>query len=55
MTDLYRSGFQELSSLVFVTSVLAPLVQIALLIYVLVPVQLDRVAVGMAPAARATI
>ena len=50
--DLYRSGFQELSTLVLVTTVLAPLVQIALLVYVLLPVQLGRSVRGIAPATR---
>jgi len=52
VVDLYRSGFQELSTLVFVTSVLAPLVQIALLVYVLLPLQLGRSVRGIAPATR---
>jgi paraquat-inducible protein A len=50
--DLYRSGFEELSLLVLTTSVLAPLVQIVLLVYVLLPLRLDRVAHGAPWAAR---
>ena len=53
VVDLYRGGYQELSALVLVTSVLAPLVQIALLIYVLLPMRWNRIPVGVAPACRA--
>jgi len=50
--DLYNEGFQELSVLVLATSVVAPFVQILLLIYVLLPLHLDRVAPAFATAAR---
>jgi paraquat-inducible protein A len=53
VADLYRSGYRELSALVLVTSVLAPLVQIALLIYVLLPLRWNRVPPAVAPACRA--
>ncbi len=41
--DLYRGGFPELSVLVLVTSVLAPLLQIALLVYALLLTHWNRV------------
>lgn len=50
--DLYAQGLWEVAGLVFVTSVAAPLAQIALLLYVLLPVQLGRLPWGMAPAFR---
>jgi paraquat-inducible protein A len=50
--DLYRQGFPEMAALVFVTSVLAPLAQISLLLYVLMPVHLDRIPWRMAGAFR---
>jgi paraquat-inducible protein A len=52
VADLYRGGYQELSALVLVTSVLAPLVQIALLIYVLLPMRWNRIPLGVATACR---
>jgi paraquat-inducible protein A len=50
--DLYAQGLPEVSALVFFTSVLAPLLQISLLLYVLLPVHLGRVPWRMAPAFR---
>ena len=50
--DLYRGGYEQLSILVLATSVLAPLVQIVLLIYVLLPLQIHRVGFGAAAASR---
>ena len=41
--DLYQQGKAELSFLVLLTIVLAPMVQIALLLYVLVPVRWNKV------------
>jgi len=41
--DLYQQGYAELSALVLLTIVLAPLCQIALLLYVLLPLRWDRV------------
>lgn len=50
--DLYRGGFPELAALVFATSLLAPFVQIALLVYVLLPIRWNRLPWGVAPACR---
>jgi paraquat-inducible protein A len=50
--DLYEQGVPEIAALVFVTSVLAPLLQISLLLYVLLPVHAGRVPLGMAHAFR---
>ena len=50
--DLYNGGFPELAALVFATSLLAPFVQIALLVYVLVPIRWNRVPWGVASACR---
>lgn len=50
--DLYEQGLPEVAALVLATSVLAPLLQIALLLYVLLPVHLGRTPWGMAPAFR---
>ena len=50
--DLYTGGFPELAALVFATSLLAPFVQIALLVYVLLPMRWNRVPWGVAPACR---
>jgi paraquat-inducible protein A len=52
VVNLYRGGFQELAALVLVTSVLAPVVQIALLIYVLLPMRWNRVPPGVTSACR---
>jgi paraquat-inducible protein A len=41
--DLYDQGKQEIAVLVFITIVAAPLCQIALLLWVLVPLRWDRV------------
>lgn len=50
--DLYRQGLPEVAALVLVTSVLAPLLQIGLLLYVLLPVHLGRVPWRMASSFR---
>jgi len=50
--DLFEQGVPEIGTLVFVTAVLAPMVQIALLLYVLLPVQAGRVPWQMARAFR---
>ena len=50
--DLYRQGLPEVATLVLATSVLAPLLQITLLIYVLLPVHLGRTPWRVAPAFR---
>ncbi|HSJ97849.1 MAG TPA: paraquat-inducible protein A [Myxococcota bacterium] len=50
--DLYEQGVPEIAALVFATSVLAPLLQISLLLYVLLPVHAGRVPLGMAHAFR---
>jgi paraquat-inducible protein A len=42
VVDLYRQGKQELAALVLLTIVLAPLCQIALLLYVLLPLRWNR-------------
>jgi paraquat-inducible protein A len=46
--DLYEQGVPEIAALVLVTAVLAPMLQIALLLYVLLPVHLGRVPWQMA-------
>jgi len=50
--DLYEQGVPEIATLVLATSFLAPLLQVALLLYVLLPVQLGRVPWQMAHAFR---
>jgi paraquat-inducible protein A len=50
--DLYEQGMPEIAGLVLATSVLAPLLQISLLLYVLLPVHFDRIPWRMAPAFR---
>jgi paraquat-inducible protein A len=50
--DLYEQGVPEVAGLVLLTAVLAPLLQIALLLYVLLPVHLGRVPWQMARAFR---
>jgi len=50
--DLYRQGLPEVAALVLVTSVLAPLAQITLLLYVLLPIRLGRLPWQMAKAFR---
>jgi paraquat-inducible protein A len=52
VADLFRGGFQELAVLVLVTSVLAPFVQIALLVYVLLPMRWNRLPRGVISACR---
>jgi paraquat-inducible protein A len=50
--DLYEQGVQAIAGLVLVTAVLAPMLQIALLLYVLLPVHLGRLPWQMARAFR---
>jgi paraquat-inducible protein A len=50
--DLWAQGMWEIAGLVAVTAVVAPLLQIGLLLYVLLPVQLGRVPWQMAPMLR---
>ncbi len=50
--DLYEQGMPEIAALVLVTSVLAPLLQITLLLYVLLPIRWNRVPWQMARAFR---
>jgi paraquat-inducible protein A len=50
--DLYQAGYPEVSALVLVTSVLAPMLQTSLLLYVLLPLRFDRVPWRVAPAFR---
>jgi paraquat-inducible protein A len=50
--DLFRQGVPEVAALVLLTTVLAPLLQIGLLLYVLLPVHLGRTPWRMAPAFR---
>jgi paraquat-inducible protein A len=50
--DLYEQGVPEIAALVGFTAVLAPMLQIALLLYVLLPVHLGRVPWQMAHAFR---
>jgi paraquat-inducible protein A len=50
--DLWDQGKPEIAALVGFTAVVAPLLQIVLLLYVLLPVHLDRVPWQMAPAFR---
>lgn len=52
VVDLARQGLPEVAALVLVTTVLAPLLQIALLVYVLLPIHLGRLPWRMAPAFR---
>jgi len=52
ISDLYAQGLWEVAGLVLVTSVAAPAAQIALLLYVLLPVHLGRLPWGLAPAFR---
>jgi paraquat-inducible protein A len=42
VVDLYRQGMWELSLLVLLTSILVPLLQLLLIIYVLLPLKLNR-------------
>jgi paraquat-inducible protein A len=50
--DLYRQGVPEIAALVGFTAVLAPLLQLSLLLYVLLPVHLGRIPWQMARAFR---
>jgi paraquat-inducible protein A len=50
--DLYRQGVPEIAALVGLTAVLAPLLQLSLLLYVLFPLQLGTVPWQMARAFR---
>ena len=50
--DLYEQGVPEIAALVGFTAVVAPMLQITLLLYVLLPVHLDRVPWQMARAFR---
>ena len=50
--DLYEQGKPEIAVLVGTTAVVAPLVQIVLLVYVLLPLHLGRVPWGLADAFR---
>jgi len=50
--DLFEQGVPEIAALVLVTAVLAPMLQIALLLYVLLPVHAGRVPWQMARAFR---
>lgn len=50
--DLFEQGVPEIAALVLVTAVLAPLVQITLLLYVLLPMHLGRIPWQMARAFR---
>lgn len=43
IVDLYQQGKAEIAALVMLTIVLAPMVQLGLLLYVLVPLRWDRV------------
>jgi paraquat-inducible protein A len=43
VVDLYRQGKQEIAALVLLTIVLAPMLQLGLLLYVLVPLRWSRV------------
>jgi paraquat-inducible protein A len=52
VVDLYRQGLPEVAGLVLVTSVLAPAIQISLLLGVLLPVSLDRAPRSVVPAFR---
>jgi paraquat-inducible protein A len=52
VTDLWQQGYPELSALVLLTIFLAPLLQIAILLYVLLPLHLGRVPWQMARAFR---
>jgi len=45
--QLYLQGMPELAALVFITTILAPLVQLLALLYILLPLKLDRRAPGM--------
>jgi paraquat-inducible protein A len=44
VTELWAQGKPELAVLVFATAIAAPLLQISLLLYVLVPIRLGRLA-----------
>jgi paraquat-inducible protein A len=46
--DLYHQGFWGLAGLVLLTSILIPLIQISMLLYILIPLKLDRVPWHMA-------
>ena len=50
--DLYRQGVPEIAALVGFTAVLAPLLQLSLLLYVLLPIHLGRIPWQMARAFR---
>jgi paraquat-inducible protein A len=50
--DLYRQGVPEIAALVGLTAVIAPLLQLSLLLYVLFPLQLGRIPWQMARAFR---
>jgi paraquat-inducible protein A len=45
--QLYMQGMPEVAVLVFITTVLAPLAQLLALVYILLPLKLDRPAPGM--------
>ena len=45
--QLYMQGLPEVAVLVFITTVLAPLAQLLALLYILLPLKLDRPAPGM--------
>lgn len=47
--DLYRQGMWELALLVLLTSVLVPLLQLLLLVYVLLPLKFNRIPWKLAP------
>jgi paraquat-inducible protein A len=50
--DLYRQGMWELALLVLLTSVLVPLLQLTLLLYILLPIRLGRTPWKLAPVFR---
>ena len=52
VVDLYRQGLPEIAALVGFTAVLAPFLQLSLLLYVLLPIHLGRVPWQMARAFR---
>jgi paraquat-inducible protein A len=52
VVDLFRGGYQQLSALVLLTTVIAPSVQIVLLIYVLLPMRWGRIPPGVTSACR---
>lgn len=52
VVDLYRQGLPEIAALVGFTAVLAPFLQLSLLLYVLLPIHLGRIPWQMARAFR---